>query len=359
MSQNVGLKPKKKIAGGGTVSYVRYITMLAMLTALGVAVKSLSVYLSATTKVSFVFIVESITAVALGPVATVIQACVTDVIGIIIFPADGGFLPQFTLSAVAAGALTGIFLSKKVTLPRIIMARVSVNVLVYMLLNSVWMEQIYKMPFKVRLLAQLIKCPILCAAEIVILTLVLPVTAKALRQFGFKIEVSDNVNIGSIKSGVKSNILPFAGTVAAGVAMLMLKFDTVTLSMGGRTERYSYYGLVTDKLFAVDKKATFEMAQQYKYLLIIPIVLAASSAIVSLFAGKWVKYSFGVLTVASFIVAEKVFMPLAFGTQVSIVSDHSAEGWIFKIAMVAYLLIANDKIFFVPQAKEEMNKTDE
>lgn len=345
MPQNVGANPKKKGVLGSSVPKVQYITMLAMLVALGIVLKTVTVYLSSTTKISFTFLPEAIAAVALGPVGAVLEAGLTDVIGIILFPADGGFLPQFTVSAVLAGTIMGVILSKRVSLSRIVIARISVNIFVYMLLNSVWMEQIYKMPFKVRIFTQLLKLPITCSAEIVILIITLPIIARLMKPFGFNIEVSENVSIDNLKSSIKSKIFPFCGTLAAALGMLSLSLSFVNLEFDGQKMSYSYYALIADKLFPATvneaQVAGLELTSQFKYIMLIPIVLAACSAVFSLFAGKGMRVIFGAVTalslvdVAAFsvIARDKVFASAGVGVTFSV------GVILFTVAFVIYCIL--------------------
>ena len=319
---------KKKITNG------QYIALLAMLIALGIVLKTVTIYLSSTLKISFTFIPEAITAIILGPFATIIQAALTDVIGIILFPTDGGFIPHFTVSAIVSGIITGFVFNKKLTLKRIVLSRILVNAIVYIILNSIWMEQVYNLPFKVRIMTQFIKCPITGACEIILLTILLPTIINALNRFGFvNIKIEDSIRITNLIDLRRRFGLPIIEAVLSLFAVCPLLIPCIDLTYKG-TESISYIGFFEVKLF--DKALVLD----YKILAImmIPLLLTTACFLLSFSKKHAIKITAGLLNSISLMaIFNVVLKPYLAGIE-GLSADYSGIGIIFGAYMILAIL---------------------
>lgn len=117
-------------------------------------------------KISLSHLAVAPTAVFFGPVVAAMQGALSDIVGYIIKP-TGPYFPGFTLATLLLGLIYGIALYKtKHTLPRIIIARVAVMVLVNLLLNTVCLVMLYGpsrlATFPVRAIKNLVQLPFDC-----------------------------------------------------------------------------------------------------------------------------------------------------------------------------------------------------
>ena len=117
-------------------------------------------------KISLSHLAVAPTAVFFGPVVAAMQGALSDIVGYIIKP-TGPYFPGFTLATLLLGLIYGIALyTTKHTLPRIIIARVAVMVLVNLLLNTVCLVMLYGpsrlATFPVRAIKNLVQLPFDC-----------------------------------------------------------------------------------------------------------------------------------------------------------------------------------------------------
>lgn len=90
---------------------VRCLVVTAMLIALELAIKQLTVTISPDLKVSFAFLAKASVGMLYGPTVAFFEGLVSDIIGFIIKP-TGSFSPLFTLQEGFAAMLYGLFLYK-------------------------------------------------------------------------------------------------------------------------------------------------------------------------------------------------------------------------------------------------------
>lgn len=131
-------------------------------------------------KISFGFLPLVITAILLGPVEAGIVGAMADFIGAIIFPV-GAYFPGMTLTALITGIVWGLFLYKKVSLPRIIFAAAINNFMFSMLLNGYWISMLYGSPFAGILQVRVPQACLMFMAEIVIISVLQEVLFKRIK----------------------------------------------------------------------------------------------------------------------------------------------------------------------------------
>lgn len=134
-------------------------------------------------KIGLAFAPIVVAAILLGPWKAAITAGIADLVGALLFP-SGTFFPGFTLTAALIGLVYGIFLYKKQTLPRILMA-VGINQLIFsLLLNSLWISILYGAPYVPLLVTRLSQVAILVPVQIIIISLLartLPILQRRLK----------------------------------------------------------------------------------------------------------------------------------------------------------------------------------
>lgn len=118
------------------------------------------------TRIGFAFIARAIAAIVLGPLQAAAVGGIADFIGAIVFP-SGAYFPGFTLTAAMIGLIYGLFLHKKVTLPRIVGAVVTSQIVCSLGLNTLWLTVMTESSFFALLSTRLIQAVVTGAAQIV------------------------------------------------------------------------------------------------------------------------------------------------------------------------------------------------
>lgn len=108
------------------------------------------------TKISFSFIAMALSARVFRPHVTAGLAALAYTLGMLLFP-KFTFFPGFILTAFLAGLIFGLALYKKVTLWRIIAANFIVTFILYLFLNSLWLNLLYQTPWSVLLSTRFIQ----------------------------------------------------------------------------------------------------------------------------------------------------------------------------------------------------------
>ena len=163
----------------------RTLTAVALLTALEIV---LSRFLSISmwnTKIGFSFLPIAAAGILYGPLAAGAVGALGDFIGAILFPI-GAYFPGFTLTAFLTGLVFGFFLYKKQGWIRIFSA-VGINQLILsLLLNTLWISVLYGSAYRPLLISRLPQTAILIAVQLVCI----PAAAKAIARYGKKASVS-------------------------------------------------------------------------------------------------------------------------------------------------------------------------
>ena len=117
-------------------------------------------------KISLSHLALAPTAIFFGPVVAAMQGALSDIVGYLIKP-TGPYFPGFTLATLLLGLIYGISLYKTThTLPRIIVTRVIVMILVNLLLNTVCLVLLYgpsrMATFPIRAAKNIVQLPFDC-----------------------------------------------------------------------------------------------------------------------------------------------------------------------------------------------------
>lgn len=140
--------------------------------------------------ISFNFVPILLSAIWLGPKYTVIISGIADLIGAILFP-FGEFFIGFTISSILSGLIYGIILykkdeelSNKELIIRLIISNVIVTLLVYIVLNTLWLSIMYDKAFFVLIGTRVVKEIIMLPIQIITIFLLVqglkPITKKYL-----------------------------------------------------------------------------------------------------------------------------------------------------------------------------------
>lgn len=174
---------------------IRCITVTAMLIALDIALKSVTIPLGDSLKISFAFLALATIGMLFGPTVSLIAGAVTDILGFMIFPSGGGgFNPLFTVVEATGALIYGLFLYnltftkvnfKKlsnnsrqtiINIVRIVLSKVTVVIICNLImtpmaniLSGYWTIETAIARFPDRFIKNCIQCPVDCALLIIIL----------------------------------------------------------------------------------------------------------------------------------------------------------------------------------------------
>ncbi|QNQ81889.1 folate family ECF transporter S component [Lactobacillus sp. PV037] len=133
------------------------LVFLALLVAINIVLQKIS-FGPATLKVGLGFIGNIMLGYYFGPIWGGFGALISDLLSSAIFGVEGGFFPGFTLSAVLAVVIYGLFLyHQPVKLWRIAIATILVTIIVNILLNTYWLHLLYGINLKLAFLQRIAK----------------------------------------------------------------------------------------------------------------------------------------------------------------------------------------------------------
>lgn len=135
------------------------IVCISLLVALNVI---LTRFLSINTtflRIGFGFLPVAIAGAAFGPFWAAVCGAVGDVLGMMIFP-SGEYFPGFTLTAILTGITFGIFLHRRYSLLKNVLACCFVCLVLNLCLDTLWLSIMYGEGYLVLLPARLIKSAI-------------------------------------------------------------------------------------------------------------------------------------------------------------------------------------------------------
>ena len=124
-------------------------------------------------KIGFSVFPIALIAMLYGPVAAGIAGGLNDVVGYILAPVGGAYIPGFTISMILLGVIYGIaFYKEEIKLPRIIITEVIITLVINILLGVTWFVVFYGMPLdkalSIRGIKEFIDLPVSVAINYVI-----------------------------------------------------------------------------------------------------------------------------------------------------------------------------------------------
>lgn len=159
--------------------HVQSLVLMATLVAMEVVLSRLLSYSVWNMKIGFAFVPVVIAGIMMGPVRAAIVGAVADFVGAILFPI-GAYFPGFTLTAALVGALCGLFLYKKQSFWNILIA-VSIHQLILsLMLNTLWISVLYQMAYTPLLITRLMQCMVMIPVEILVIGLIVKTLGSCL-----------------------------------------------------------------------------------------------------------------------------------------------------------------------------------
>lgn len=141
----------------------RKLVILSVLVALQIVLTRFCSINAWNTRIGLGYIAVAVSGMLFGPVSSALVGAVADFLGAVLFP-SGSYFPGFTLTAALMGASFGFFLKKAPTVPGIL-GSIAVNQLILsLLLNTLWISILYSSSFtgllSTRFLQMLVSAPV-------------------------------------------------------------------------------------------------------------------------------------------------------------------------------------------------------
>ncbi|MCD8004145.1 MAG: folate family ECF transporter S component [Oscillospiraceae bacterium] len=164
----------------------RMLVLAAVLTALRIAVKSLSIPIGPNLNITFGFLINSIGSMIYGPVVAILTSAVSDTLGAILFPSGPYYFP-FIFEEIAGGVFFALFFYRaKISTMRVLLGRFSVTLVCNLILNPIllyyyylaYMGTSYNIFSLPRMVKNLALFPVQSLVMVILFNAVLPLTNR-------------------------------------------------------------------------------------------------------------------------------------------------------------------------------------
>lgn len=150
---------------------VKMLAIAAIFIALRIAIASFYIPIPGigTNRIYFSFFVNSLGSMIYGPVVGAIAVMASDLIGFMIHPSSTFFF-GYTITSMAGSFLYGLFLYRqKLTVTRIFLCKLTVNVICNVLLNGLWDSILIEKAYIVLVSGRIVKNVVMLPIETVLL----------------------------------------------------------------------------------------------------------------------------------------------------------------------------------------------
>ncbi|MBQ7455172.1 MAG: folate family ECF transporter S component [Clostridia bacterium] len=194
----------------------KMLVFAALMVALRVALKSLTVQIAPSLQISFGFFVNALGSMVYGPVVALLGGAVSDTLGCVLFPTGPYFFP-FILIEMASSLVFALWLYRvEITTLRVVLSRFCIDFFVNIVLQTPVMCLYYKMvlgkSYTVFNLPRIIKNLVLFPIESVLLVLFLQAVIPAVKPLGFLRSGTERLKL------TKENLITLAALAVIGVS---------------------------------------------------------------------------------------------------------------------------------------------
>lgn len=154
-------------------SQLKKLCVCALMIALQIIISNpfFSIQVHENLKITFGYLVTAVNCAIVGPVMALIYGFVLDNVSFMVFP-SGTYFFGYTLSSMAGALVYALFFYRsKISVLRIALAKLVVNLLVNVALGSVWSSMLYSKGYIYYATASLVKNISLLPIEILLLSL--------------------------------------------------------------------------------------------------------------------------------------------------------------------------------------------
>lgn len=158
------------------------VATVGVLIALDVALSTFFIPVGDNLRIKFDFLSRAVIGMIGGPFLALSSGMIADLLGFVLHP-TGAYFPGYTLSAMLGSLVYALFFYRsKINIIRIILAKLTVNLFINVLLGSVWSIIIGKHGYLYYLTSSVIKnsimLPIECIMLYLLFTALIPVFSK-------------------------------------------------------------------------------------------------------------------------------------------------------------------------------------
>ncbi len=159
----------------------RSITGAALFGAMSPILGMLTITINEFLQISFTSLTHAATGYLYGPFVGMLAGGIVDILKYILKP-TGPFFPGFTLNEILVGLIYGLFFYRqKITLPRVIGARIIVTFGINLTLTPLWLSIMYGDAYKFMVPARIIKNLVMIPIDIFILYTLLKFMEKHIK----------------------------------------------------------------------------------------------------------------------------------------------------------------------------------
>lgn len=148
---------------------VKRLVQISLLIALQIILTRFCSIQTPIVRIGFGFLPVAMIAIMYGPIWAGVSNGIADIIGVVLFP-TGAFFPGFTLTAILAGIIYGVFLyNKPITWTRIIGAVLVIDIVLNLGLDTYWLSILMGKGFIALLPTRILKEVILIPLKIIMI----------------------------------------------------------------------------------------------------------------------------------------------------------------------------------------------
>lgn len=152
---------------------LRVLAFAALLVAVRIVMSALFIPVGENLRVYFSFFFTALGSAVCGPAVAILSGFIADILGYIVSP-TGVFFPGYTLSSMLGGLVYALFLYRaRISVLRIALSKLCVNLFVNMFLGSVWSAVQFGKGYYYYLAKSAVKNVSLLPFEVIFLTLFL------------------------------------------------------------------------------------------------------------------------------------------------------------------------------------------
>ncbi len=161
---------------------IRMVTLAALLIALRLIIKNLSIPIAEGMTIYFGYLLNALGAMIYGPIMAILTGFVADILGFFLFPTGYAFFFGYTITAMAGSFIYALFFYRtRMSILRIILAKLSVNVFVNIGLGALWSSMMFGKGYLYYLLRSITKNLVMLPAEILLMYLFFQAVLPALQ----------------------------------------------------------------------------------------------------------------------------------------------------------------------------------
>ena len=211
---------------------LRMLLFAALVVALRVALKSVSIPIAADLRIGVGFLVNALGSMVYGPVVAIAGAAISDTLGALLFP-SGPYFPLFLITEIAGSLIFALFLYRaEVTTLRVILSRFCIDFFVNIVLQTPIMMAYYKImmgqSYMVFNLPRIVKNLVMFPIESVLLTIFLRFAIPPLYHSGYVYSNADHLRFTRRHVALLAALFLVGAAATAGYAVY--DYNTKSLS---------------------------------------------------------------------------------------------------------------------------------